>query len=85
MTDATAPMIGNDADRDQQGNTVADALLGDLLTQPNHDHRTCGREDHAGDQELRLVGNDDVAILSRVEVPANQAAGLELSATNSSP
>ncbi len=43
--------LGDDADKDDQADAVADAARGDLFAQPHQEHRAADQRDHAGRDE----------------------------------
>ena len=50
--------IGNDVHADQDGNTVADATLGDHFTQPHHEHgASCDGDDCGKDETKAIIWN----------------------------
>ena len=58
---------GNDTNGNQEGDAVTDSLLGDLLTEPNHDHGAGGQENRTGNEELGFAHEDDLAVGGGVE------------------
>ena len=73
--------LGQDADRDQERNAIADPALGDLLAQPHEQHRARGHEDDAGEEELGLADHDDRPVGIDVEA-RDQAARMALQGEN---
>ena len=50
-------IAGDDSSKDDQGYSVADAMFGDLLTQPHHDHGTRDQGHDAGEVEKEIGAN----------------------------
>jgi hypothetical protein len=60
-------------DGDEQGNAIADATLGNLLTEPHEHQGTRSHEDDRCDKEPSLTHDDDRAVL--IDVVAGEEAG----------
>ena len=80
--------VGEDADGDQDGRAVADAALGDLLAEPEHDDRAGGEQADAETDEEGLALHDDdgageitesegLADLLRIAEGAEEQRGLD--------
>ena len=67
---------GKDADHDDDGRTVAEAFVLDLLSQPHDEQGTCGQGDDGGDEEVGLVGIDEGVAVHAAQV-SHIGAGLE--------
>ena len=65
--------LGDDANKDDQRDTVTDAACGDLLTQPHQEHRATDQRDHTSDAEIHARISGDIASLKG----DSQAIGLQ--------
>jgi hypothetical protein len=60
--------VGQNADGDEERDTVADTSLGDLLAQPHEEERAGSHEDDGRHQEPSLGCEDDRTVEVDVEV-----------------
>ena len=58
LTDESAGKTGNDTDHNDQGDTIANALIRNLLTQPHDEQGACGeQDDRRNPEEHTRVGH----------------------------
>jgi len=72
-------ITGNNSGEDDQGYAVADSMLGDLLTQPHHDHGACDQGHHSGEVEQETAVGDHTAL--QAGKPDGDGGGVESAKT----